>query len=426
MLRLYFLLFAFIGAHLALLYDQVPFANLVAALSGSVALSCMTLSLCLAARWRWLDALTGGPDRSYRLHRWLGYGSIIGTALHWPLAEAVLPGAIPFMDTIAGVSGFYAAVALGVFGLVSGLKLVPYHWWKKSHLMMGPLYLVIVFHGLFSALPFSIESHVWWVVLTISSLGVCAWLATLSRRSKAAVAAEVISLQKSDTHIDITAKVPADFSWQPGQFVNVAVKRRGLTEYHPFSFAAAAGNGQARFIIKAAGDFTERLNQQLALGDQLLLKEVAGRFKPAITADRKVQVWAAAGVGITPFLACLDAMQADNGASIDLLYCCDAQADAQLLAELKAHEQRLPQFRLHIFTAGNRLNEARLDQMASTWVKADLYLCGPDKLKQLMIPLWQRNVVSGRIYHEDFDFRSGVKLPSLQHKKAPVLLSQVS
>ncbi|WP_315981454.1 hypothetical protein [Aliamphritea spongicola] len=50
----------FIGLHLGVLYHSVPAENLLAALTGSIALSCMALSVCLAARWRWLDALCGG------------------------------------------------------------------------------------------------------------------------------------------------------------------------------------------------------------------------------------------------------------------------------------------------------------------------------------------------------------------------------
>ncbi|MBN3564918.1 ferredoxin reductase family protein [Aliamphritea spongicola] len=416
----------FIGLHLGVLYHSVPAENLLAALTGSIALSCMALSVCLAARWRWLDALCGGPDRSYRVHRWLGYGALTGTVLHWPLAEDGLEGAVPILADVAGESGEFAAISLLTLAAVSALKLVPYHWWKKSHFLMGPVYLITVFHSLFSALPFSADSHAWLAMLGVSLLGTVGWLATLLRRSGSKVEATVVALNKTSGRTDVTLQVPADFGWKPGQFVNLAVKRPGLDEYHPFSFASAKGKGTARFIINAAGDFTRQLHKDLSLGDKVLLKEVAGRFQPKTGADRQAQVWAAAGVGITPFLASLDAMSADSGANIDLLYCCDARSDASLLHELRAHEERLPQFTLHVFTSGQRLNAASLNSMPECWWKADLYICGPASLKKMLISLWRKRAPEYRVYHEDFDFRSAINLPSVPHRLMSVCMHRIS
>ncbi|WP_271271975.1 ferredoxin reductase family protein [Aliamphritea hakodatensis] len=426
MLKRALFVIGFIGLHLGVLYHSVPADNLLAALTGSVALSCMALSVCLAARWRWLDKVCGGPDRSYRLHRWLGYGALTGTVIHWPLAEEGLEGAVPLLADIAGETGEFAAIALLSLAAVSALKLVPYHWWKKSHLLMGPVYLITVFHSLFSALPFSADSHAWQALLGVSLVGVAGWLATLYRRAGGEVEARVVALDKTSGRTDVTLRVPADFSWQPGQFVNLAVKRPGLDEYHPFSFASAPGTGIARFIINASGDFTRQLNKEIALGDRVLLKEVAGRFQPATAERRQAQVWTAAGVGITPFLASLDAMSADAGAKIDLLYCCDAVNDASVLQELKAHEQRLPQFSLHVFTSDQRLNADSLNSMPDCWWQADLYICGPASLKKMLIPLWQRRAPGHSVYHEDFDFRSAINLPSLPHRLLPVGMHRIS
>ncbi|WP_421703028.1 hypothetical protein [Aliiroseovarius sp.] len=52
---------------------------------GLGAVVAMASALVLASRWRWLDALMGGPDRSYRAHRWFGYGAVITLGLHWAM-----------------------------------------------------------------------------------------------------------------------------------------------------------------------------------------------------------------------------------------------------------------------------------------------------------------------------------------------------
>lgn len=427
MLKPGLLLLSFTGLHLAVLLPDISAANLPATLAGMVALSSMALTLCLAARWCWLDTLTGGPDRSYQFHRWLGYGAVIGTVVHWPLAENDL-GSTSVLNEIAGETGEFAAVSLLTLAAVSACRLVPYQWWKKSHLLMGPLYLIIVFHSVFSGIPADTSSTSWWAIFSIGMLGIAGWLATLLRHKKQHVRGEVTAVRKTTDSLDFTVQLPVEFNWQPGQFVNLSADKPGLTEYHPFSFASAAGDGKARFIIKASGDYTRLLHRSLAAGDTVMLKEVAGRFRPQIQAERNPQVWAAAGAGITPFLASLDAMSADKGATIDLLYCGHASKDAHILQELETHAERLPQLNLHIFSADNRLTAAYLSKLKNDYRQADLYLCGPEKLKQLLIPQWQEKSMKGKIHHEAFDFRNGINLPSLQHtsKHAVVIINYIT
>ncbi|MEM1151845.1 MAG: hypothetical protein AAGI03_15070, partial [Pseudomonadota bacterium] len=52
-------------AHIAFVAPFVPVANILPAGFGALSMSSMALTLILAARWRIVDRLMGGPDKSY-------------------------------------------------------------------------------------------------------------------------------------------------------------------------------------------------------------------------------------------------------------------------------------------------------------------------------------------------------------------------
>ena len=54
------------------------------------------------ARWRIVDRILGGPDKSYGSHRWLGLFAIGGGLAHWALASPVGLGTLP---ALAGRTG---------------------------------------------------------------------------------------------------------------------------------------------------------------------------------------------------------------------------------------------------------------------------------------------------------------------------------
>ena len=76
----------FVFAHIAFVAPFVPSKNILPAGFGALSMTSMALVLVLAARWRIVDRILGGPDKSYGSHRWLGLFAIGGgLALgHWP------------------------------------------------------------------------------------------------------------------------------------------------------------------------------------------------------------------------------------------------------------------------------------------------------------------------------------------------------
>ena len=123
----------------------------------------MALVLVLAARWRIVDRILSGPDKAYGSHRWLGFSVIGGGLAHWALASPVGLSILPEFAGRGSTAGLVAIIGLSVMALVAMLRMIPYHIWKASHTLMGPLFLLSTFHTFLSparwpwALPLGID-----------------------------------------------------------------------------------------------------------------------------------------------------------------------------------------------------------------------------------------------------------------------------
>jgi len=79
-------------AHLVLGLSGIALGDLFPATTAIVAFNAMAISIVLAARWRWVDSLLGGADKTYKTHRTLGYTTVIASITHWVTADDALAG----------------------------------------------------------------------------------------------------------------------------------------------------------------------------------------------------------------------------------------------------------------------------------------------------------------------------------------------
>ena len=56
--------------------------------TGLLAIGMMSVAMVLAVRPVWFESQLGGLDKMYRLHRWLGIGTLSASIGHWLLVEA--------------------------------------------------------------------------------------------------------------------------------------------------------------------------------------------------------------------------------------------------------------------------------------------------------------------------------------------------
>jgi predicted ferric reductase len=412
--------FLFVAFHYLLALGQVPAKNQIPATLGASALTAMTVSMVLAARLPRIDRLMNGPGRAYRLHRWLGYSCLLVIIGHWLTASSAGSGIIPEMGEFAGRSGRYATLLLIVLVLVSALKFVPYHLWRTSHFLMGPIYLVAVYHTFFSQIPVAIFSRLWWILLVISLVGILAFALILLRHIRYKPAFVVTEVQPIKNGLDFQIRPVSardHVTWIPGQYASLSVDVPGLREPHPFTITGSPGNGQMRFIVGMLGDYTSALGQKLKVGDVVRIHSISGEFQPQYAPDRPDrQVWVAAGVGITPFIAAIDAMKPDDGPPIDLIYCYRSLAWAIHVEWLVERAEALPQLRVHFVgkDEAGPFNAAMLPQLLSAgWKDGRLAVCGPDRFIDLVCDSWRLYGGRAGLQVELFEFRKGLDLRTL-------------
>ncbi len=400
-----------------LLYFSTTGEYFFSALIASIAYISMALSLILAGRFEMIDNLLGGADKSYRAHRYLGYTSLSAGIVHWLTGDDAFHAIVPSLSDSAGDLGEFAIIALIALVTISIFKLIPYQWWKKSHLLMGPLFILIAIHVFFSASPVILLSPLWWLLACVTLLAVIAWIKTLCKPINSPIKGKVIDIAKTEKAIDFTIAHDGPLTWKPGQFAQLSINKENLKEQHPFSFANACDHSNdshhARFIINRAGDYTKALYETLEIDDELLIHRIAGGFTPQISTKRERQIWVAAGSGITPFLAALDALHADHHAQIDLIYNPGKGFDKHLSDTLKQYQKKLPQLKLTLLSNGEYLTQQHFTSLSVDWKKADLYLCGPEKMKQSAQQIWRNNSAKGKIHTEFYDFRGAISITQL-------------
>ncbi len=410
-------LFTFVAFHYILTWPQVPAQNHIPATLGASAFTAMSASMLLAARIPLLDHLMNGPGRSYRLHRWLAYWAVVTTVGHWATATPHGKGVIPAWADFAGQSGEYAAIVLLLMIAAAMLQFIPYHFWKLSHHLMGPIYLVVVFHTFFTPIPVVTGGVLWWLLIALATTGSLAYLRTIIRHFIPAAIYRVAAIHPMKRGVDIRLVPMANgknLVWQPGQFALLSCDRAGLREPHPFTISSAPGSSEIRFLIGNNGDFTSRLIDQLQVNDLINISEVSGEFNPNIEASRPhSQIWVAGGIGISPFLAAIAALKPDRGPQINLFYCYRSLEYAIDIEVLIAHAERLPQLVVHFLGEGENAifdDKTFPTCLSAGWKQAELFICGPTPLIDNVCSAYRFHNGQNKVHAELFEFRDSFKV----------------
>ena len=191
-------------AHLAVVAPFVPITNLLPAGLGALSMLSMALSLILAARWRLVDRAMGGPDRSYVAHRFLGFFAVMGALGHWAMASSVGAGVLPVLAESGESSGTIASLGLVVMTAAAMVRAIPYHLWKLSHMLMGPVFLFAAYHTFFVASPLAVGAAPWTLIAVMSAIGLVAWGQTLMRKRMPTKLVTVSRVEPFEGGVDVT------------------------------------------------------------------------------------------------------------------------------------------------------------------------------------------------------------------------------
>jgi glycine betaine catabolism B len=196
-------------------------------------------------------------------------------------------------------------------------------------------------------------------------------------------------IQRISTISEVTHNVrairlekPQEYTFIPGQATEVAINKPGWKEEkRPFTFTSLNTDPYLEFTIKCYSDHDGVTNQvkQLKAGDELILHDVWGAIE-----YKGPGYFIAGGAGITPFIAILRKLRADNTAPGNKLFFSNRTA-ADIIYEKELGEI-LGKDAIFIVT-DDASGKYPHDYIDDKFLKANVndfsknfYVCGPDKM----------------------------------------------
>ncbi|WP_299304537.1 ferric reductase-like transmembrane domain-containing protein [uncultured Litoreibacter sp.] len=383
---------------------------------GLAALILMAWGQIWATRLPGVEALFGGMDRVYILHKWAGIVAMLAILVHDTIdAEMDGLGRETALTELAETLGEISLYALLILVVISVATFIPYHLWKWSHKAMGAFFAAGAFHFVFIMKPFAMSDPAGLYTGVFCAAGIAAYLWTLLPETMRPSRGYTVSnLQKTGDALAITMTPDAKgLRPTPGQFGVVSFTGAGKPEPHPFSFSKIDADGALRVTVKALGDFTHGLRSSLEVGQSVRIQGPFGRFR---LPRKGPQVWVAGGIGITPFLAWAAALEAD-AAPAHLFYCVRDREEAPHLAEIETLAAAKSNLTLHLMVSkeGKRLTPDHLAETVGPDISTmRLSFCGPVALrKALQTGLRRYGVTLRQFHYEEFEFRTGIGLKRL-------------
>ncbi len=394
-------------------------------LSGLLSIAMMSAAMFLATRPAWLEAPLGGMDRIYRTHKWAGILAVCFATLHWLIEmsgdilkstigrEGRLPkekfaGFLEILRDLAEDMGEWAIYAVLAMLAITLWKKFPYRTWRFLHRAMPVLYLMLAFHAALLAPQDYWAQPIGALLAVLLAAGVYgasrSLLGDIGRAREAS--GTIIAIEHPAADVT-TVRCHLVRGWrghQPGQFAFVSFDDREGA--HPFTIASADhGDSTISFQIKALGDYTSGLATRLQTGQVVRVEGPYGRFDIARCNPRARQIWIAGGIGVTPFLAWLESLQAapEQAPAAELHYCTrDRDTDA-FVPRLEALCAALPGIRLHIHGArqGANLTAEALGEAKH----AEIWFCGPSGLADALRRGLRTMGWQPRFHQEAFEMR---------------------
>jgi len=292
---------------------------------GVAALALMGAAALLGGRWAFIESCFGGLDRVYLVHKWMAVWALGFASVHlafkagtpaWEVA-AILPLPPEYMRLVRQLS-FIALMLIVMLALNRNIRYSVWRWWHK---LSGPLFLIVILHWLSIKSPIAIDTPAGLWLAIMSSLAVAAAAYKLLLypflSSQAEYRIVTVTPGVAAVHLELTP-VKKPLTCAAGQFGFISIKEEGLREPHPFTIASCDPEGRVHFVIRALGDYTQRLTERARPGMQADIYAPHGVFKRL--PGSKHEIWIGGGVGISPFIAWLTDEAAAGFERVTLFY----------------------------------------------------------------------------------------------------------
>ncbi len=400
-------------------------------LTGVIALALMALTMVISVRPGWADRITGGLDKAYVIHKWAGIFSMVALLLHWLMENfpkwmvewgwITHPGhlggdfAPPFWMIAVVRTGvllvepaFYLLVILVAVALIPK---VPYHLFRMFHKVFPIVFLIGAYHSV--TILFKLQwwlSPAAWLILALALTGVWASFIALKGRigTSRKYAATIDHIDRYENGlVDLVLDVQGNgFASLPGQYAFLTFAHS--SEPHPYTIASSGDDPRhVRFVIKALGDHTSALPDKIESGQPVTIEGPYGQFFLDRSGER--QIWVAGGIGITPFMARLEALAHDGGSRkpVDFWYCTTSEADARFPDRLEelCHKAGVT---LHRMSAASNqfLNADIIRDTIRNLQDTTVWFCGPEGFaRSLKAGLASYGVKPSAFHHDNFNMR---------------------
>jgi predicted ferric reductase len=270
------------------------------------------------------------------------------------------------------------------------VKWFPYRLFFNSHRFFALAYLALVFHTVVLTKFHYWLSPVGLLLVPLLLLGTWAAIRSLVRHVAAGrqVRGQIASRQHypSIRTLEIAVDVPKGWKGhKPGQFAFVTSDTSEGA--HPYTIASAWNKVEKRitFIVKELGDHTGRLRGRLIVGQDVGIEGPYGCFTFEDSCPE--QIWVGGGIGITPFIARMKHLAAQNPKSAQIinLFHPTAEHNVEALAKLAA-DAKAAGVRLHVLVDARDgfLDGEIIRAAVADWRRASIWFCGPTGLGQAL------------------------------------------
>ncbi|NOH96671.1 ferredoxin reductase family protein [Vibrio sp. 99-70-13A1] len=405
-----------------LLPVDLELARKIPAFFATISMISMALAMVISCRPKWIEPLVGGMDKAYIWHKWLGIFGLLGASFHWMLVPGPAGNALdPQFAEMGEEIGQWAMYGLLLLGGVSMVKQIPYRIWFYTHKLMGPIFLISIYHTFFSDVPFELFSLTGAALVVVSLIGSVSWVYKTFMKPKQYCAYQVTDVNPMDDAVEVVMKAEGEgIQYHAGQFAYLDFGFDRVEHFHPFTITSAPeisstsnvasakskGTGQElSFVIRGLGRHTKELQSRLNVGLNVTVDGGYGRLHAKKKAN-KPQVWIAGGIGITPFLAWIRSWK-ENDQPVHLfyvgrgsLYSLMLEKVGQLIGSKRIilHKQSAESERL---TAEIMCSKLDLDIKQYQW-----FACGPTPmLMSLKSQLVEKGMKTNQWHNENFSMR---------------------
>ncbi|HNE06103.1 MAG TPA: ferric reductase-like transmembrane domain-containing protein, partial [Anaerolineales bacterium] len=266
---------------------------------GSVVIALMSFSLFISTRPRWAEPYFGGLDKMYMTHRYTSTAAFLLMFVHLLIVPLHLVNlALGNYLAIVAFLGFIAIVLPTLAPRIPFLNKLTsgtYEGWKRLHGFIGIFFILGYLHSITVNAPTTKIAINWNQIFVFLGIGSYIYTEVLSRFLGKHVPYTVKAVNhpnNSTTEVVMQAKGKPIQHAHAGQFLFVRFKGdKILDEAHPFTISSAPHEGELRVTVKAVGDFTRYLFQNLKPGMDAIVEGAYGMFNYKTGSDK--QIWVA-------------------------------------------------------------------------------------------------------------------------------------